>query len=212
MQSLWDDAESAQYPGDLGQRVYSSRLLGRNPALVLHGGGNTSVKMVERNLVGEDEEVLYVKGSGWDLEHIEADGFAPVRMARLLALAQLDALDDSEMVNQLRTQAAYIFFGLPADVQAAVYLHDLIALAFATETSAFQATAIYRSTHSSQRRSAANWFQVGLARGIIRKLDTLRQARDVAGGSTNGRALVPIKEAIIEDHPVNTRKFHEIWV
>jgi hypothetical protein len=92
----------------------------------------------------------------------------------------------------------YIFFGLPADVQAAVYLHDLIALAFPTETSAFQATEIYRSTHSSQRRSATNSFQVGLARGIIRKLDTLRQARDVAGGSTDGRALVPIKEAIID--------------
>jgi hypothetical protein len=92
----------------------------------------------------------------------------------------------------------YIFFGLPADVQAAVYLHDLIALAFATETSAFQATEIYRSTHSSRRRSATNSFQVGLARGIIRKLDTLRHARDVAGGSTNGRALVPIKESIID--------------
>lgn len=92
----------------------------------------------------------------------------------------------------------YIFFGLPADVQAAVYLHDLIALAFATETSAFQATEIYRSTHSSRRRSATNSFQVGLARGIIRKLDTLRQARDVAGGITNGRALVPIKESIID--------------
>ena len=93
----------------------------------------------------------------------------------------------------------YIFFGLPADVQAAVYLHDLIALAFATETAAFQATEIYRSTHSSRRRSATNSFQVGLARGIIRKLDTLRQARDVAGGSTNGRALVPIKESIIDE-------------
>jgi hypothetical protein len=92
----------------------------------------------------------------------------------------------------------YIFFGLPADVQAAVYLHDLIALAFATETSAFQATEIYRSTHSSRRRSATNSFQVGLARGIIRKLDTLRHARDVAGGSTNGRALVPLKESIID--------------
>jgi len=91
----------------------------------------------------------------------------------------------------------YIFFGLPADVQAAVYLHDLIALAFATETTAFQATEIYRSTHSG--RSATHSFQVGLARGIIRKLDTLRQARDVVGGSTNGRALVPIKESIIDE-------------
>lgn len=58
---------------------------------------------------------------------------------------------------------------------------------------------IYRSIHSSRRRSATNSFQVGLARGIIRKLDTLRQARNVAGGSTNGRALVPIKESIIDE-------------
>jgi hypothetical protein len=84
-------------------------------------------------------------------------------------------------------------------VQAAVYLHDLIVLAFVAETAAFQATEIYRSIHSSRRRSATNSFQVGLAHGIIRKLDTLRHARDVAGGSTNGRALVPVKEAIIDE-------------
>ena len=93
----------------------------------------------------------------------------------------------------------YIFFGLPADVEAAVYLHDLIALAFVTETAAFQDSEIYRSTHSSQRRSASNSFQVGLARGIIRKLDTMRDARGAAGGSTNGCALVPIKEGIIDE-------------
>ena len=93
----------------------------------------------------------------------------------------------------------YIFFGMPADVQAAVYLHDLIALAFVAETAAFQGTKMYLSTHSSQRRSATNSFQIGLARGIIRKLDTLRRARDVAGGNTNGRALVPIKQSIIDE-------------
>jgi hypothetical protein len=85
----------------------------------------------------------------------------------------------------------YIFFGLPVDVQAAVYLHDLIALAFATETAVLQAGEIYRSTHSSRRRSAHQLVSGWSGAGIIRKLDTLRQARDVAGGSTNGRALVP---------------------
>jgi Protein of unknown function (DUF2786) len=93
----------------------------------------------------------------------------------------------------------YIFFGMPADVQAAVYMHDLVALAFAAETAAFQATVTYRGIHSGQRRSATNSFQIGLARGINRKLDTLRHARDAAGGSTNGRALVPIKESIIDE-------------
>ena len=99
---------------DLEQRVYSSRLLGRDPTLVLHGGGNTSVKIRERNLLGEEEEILYVKGSGWDLETIQAEGFAPVRMEPLLKLAKVEALSDPEMVNELATQVTRA--GAPAPV------------------------------------------------------------------------------------------------
>lgn len=103
MQSLWDDNEAAQFRGELDLRVYSSRLLGRDKTLVLHGGGNTSVKVVQKNLFGEDENVLYIKGSGWDLETIEAAGFAPLQLDYLLRLARLDALSDTQMVNQLAT-------------------------------------------------------------------------------------------------------------
>ncbi|MBI3570518.1 MAG: bifunctional aldolase/short-chain dehydrogenase [Gammaproteobacteria bacterium] len=103
MKSLWNDKEAAQYRSDLERRVYTSRLLGRNPALVLHGGGNTSVKIKEKNLLGEEEMLLYVKGSGWDLETIEAAGFSPVRLDHLLKLAKLKALSDPQMVNELRT-------------------------------------------------------------------------------------------------------------
>jgi len=102
--SLWSDSEAEAFPGDLGQRIYTSRLLGREKSLVLHGGGNTSVKVTEKNLLGEDETRLYVKGSGWDLEHIEAAGFSPVRIDRLLKLAKLKQLSDPQMVNELRTQ------------------------------------------------------------------------------------------------------------
>ncbi|MEK7262417.1 MAG: bifunctional aldolase/short-chain dehydrogenase, partial [Pseudomonadota bacterium] len=80
-----------------------SRLLGRNPALVLHGGGNTSVKIKEKSLLGEEEMLLYVKGSGWDLETIEAAGFSPVCLEHLLRLARLKSLSDPQMVNELRT-------------------------------------------------------------------------------------------------------------
>lgn len=104
MKSLWSDSEAAKYQSDLGLRVYTSQLLGRDPSLVLHGGGNTSVKILEQNLVGEKEEILYVKGSGWDLETIAEAGFAPVRMAHLLKLAKLQVLSDSQMVNELKTQ------------------------------------------------------------------------------------------------------------
>ncbi len=104
MKNRWNEEHARQYEGDLALRVYSSRLLGADPALVLHGGGNTSVKIRQPDLFGEDEDILYVKGSGWDLVSIEAAGFTPVRMDHLLKLAQLDSLSDLEMVNQLKTQ------------------------------------------------------------------------------------------------------------
>ena len=103
MQSLWNDEEAGQFKGDLGLRVYTSRLLGRDKSLVLHGGGNTSVKIRERNAVGEEEDILYVKGSGWDLEFIEEAGFSPVRAAHLLKLARLETLSDPQMANELVT-------------------------------------------------------------------------------------------------------------
>ncbi|MCB1735006.1 MAG: bifunctional aldolase/short-chain dehydrogenase [Gammaproteobacteria bacterium] len=103
MHSLWNDTDAAALTNDLALRVYSSRLLGQEPALVLHGGGNTSVKVRETNTVGEQEDLLYVKGSGWDLATIEAPGYVPVRLAHLLKLAQLEELSDSAMVNELKT-------------------------------------------------------------------------------------------------------------
>ena len=103
MRSLWNDAEAARFSGPLGPRVYTSRLLGRDKSLVLHGGGNTSVKLRETNLFGGEDEVLYVKGSGWDLETIEAAGFSPVALDYVRRLAQLPVLADPQMVNELNT-------------------------------------------------------------------------------------------------------------
>ncbi|MBX2874304.1 MAG: bifunctional aldolase/short-chain dehydrogenase, partial [Saprospiraceae bacterium] len=103
MKSNWKDAKAKKLKGDLLKlRVYTSRLLGNNEDLVMHGGGNTSVKIKETNIFGEEEEVLYVKGSGWDLATIEAPGFAPVKLSALHRLAQLDTLSDVDMVKNQR--------------------------------------------------------------------------------------------------------------
>src|SRR6187399_555023 len=102
MTSLWNEQEAAQCAGDLAQRIYSSRLLGRDPALVLHGGGNTSVKIRQPDLFGRDQDILYVKGSGRDLETIDASGFSPLRLDALIELATLPALSDARMANELR--------------------------------------------------------------------------------------------------------------
>lgn len=103
MKNLWNEEEAKKYTTDLQLRVYSSRLLGANPELVLHGGGNTSVKIIQENLFGEEENILYVKGSGWDLASIEEPGFTPIRMNHLLKLAELKSLSDTQMVNEMKT-------------------------------------------------------------------------------------------------------------
>ena len=103
MKSSWDENEVKKFSDDpLSLRVYTSRLLGKEEDLVLHGGGNTSVKVWEDNIYGEREHILYVKGSGWDLATIEREGFAPVKMEALLRLATLEKLSDSDMVMNQR--------------------------------------------------------------------------------------------------------------
>lgn len=110
MQSRWSDAEAQSYveryadscPPDLALRVYSSRLIGRDPSLVLHGGGNTSVKTRLRDDTGKEIEVLCVKGSGWDLADIEPAGLPALRQASLLELRGLAVLSDEAMVNAQR--------------------------------------------------------------------------------------------------------------
>jgi rhamnose utilization protein RhaD (predicted bifunctional aldolase and dehydrogenase)/NAD(P)-dependent dehydrogenase (short-subunit alcohol dehydrogenase family) len=134
MQSLWKEEEAAPLGGDrLGLRVYTSRLLGREPSLVLHGGGNTSVKLQQKNLFGKTEHVLYVKGSGWDLATIEKQGFAPVRMEVLLEMAKLEELGDAEMVRAQR--GAMTDPGAPTPSIEAI-LHAIIPFAFVDHTHA----------------------------------------------------------------------------
>lgn len=107
----WSDAEAQVWldkagndpaERDLALRVYSSRIIGGDPDLVMHGGGNTSVKVRRPDLFGRMQEVLHVKGSGWDLDTILAPGLPGVRLAPLLALRDLGALSDEAMVNVQR--------------------------------------------------------------------------------------------------------------
>jgi len=108
MKSRWSDAEAREFveryaaqgvSEDLALRVYTTRLLGGDPKLVLHGGGNTSVKTRMRDQLGDEVEVICIKGSGWDMGNIEPAGLPAVRLAPLRRLRVLDRLSDEEMVN-----------------------------------------------------------------------------------------------------------------
>ena len=149
MQSLWNDTEAATFGTDpLGQRVYTSRLLGRNPALVLHGGGNTSVKAEEKDFFGDPVSLCYVKGSGWDLATIEREGFAPVRMSALLKMAELPTMTDSDMVLQQR--AAMTNPNAPAASIEAI-LHAILPFKFVDHSHANAIAALTCAKDGEQR-------------------------------------------------------------
>src|SRR5206468_4591070 len=107
MKSGWVDSEAQAaidryardgISRDLALRVYTTRLLGRDPKLVLHGGGNSSVKTRMRDVLGDVVEVICVKGSGWDMGDIEPAGMPAVRLEPLRRLRALERLSDEDMV------------------------------------------------------------------------------------------------------------------
>lgn len=149
MKSTWNDAEAQKCGGDLLKlRVYTSRLLGQDPDLVLHGGGNTSVKIMETNIFGEEEELCYVKGSGWNLGTIEEAGFSPVKVENMKKLVELDELSDMEMVRYCRMALTNPAAPNPS-VEA--ILHGLIPYVFVDHTHADAVTVITNTADGEAR-------------------------------------------------------------
>lgn len=110
MKSRWSDKQlkrfidtfAAAFGEDVATRVYTSQILGQDPQLVLHGGGNTSVKGPFTTILGERPESIFVKGSGWDMATAGPEGFVAMALDDLKRLFRLNALQDTEMFNQFR--------------------------------------------------------------------------------------------------------------
>ena len=149
MNNRWNAEQAASLINDpLNLRVYTSRLLGQDPELVLHGGGNTSVKITHNDFFGDSQDLIYVKGSGWDLETIEPEGFAPVRMETLLKMAEIDDLSDTDMVTQQR--AAMTDPNAPNPSVEAI-LHALLPFKFVDHTHANAVVALTNHTDGEAR-------------------------------------------------------------
>lgn len=147
MHSRWNDSDTQSLTSPLDLRIYTSRLLGADSALVLHGGGNTSVKVTHTNLFGDAEQILYIKGSGHDLGTIDHRGFAPVRLSELVRMAQLPTLSDAEMVNAMR--CAMIDSSAPTPSVEAI-LHAIIPASFVDHTHADAVLTILDTPHAEQ--------------------------------------------------------------
>jgi rhamnose utilization protein RhaD (predicted bifunctional aldolase and dehydrogenase)/NAD(P)-dependent dehydrogenase (short-subunit alcohol dehydrogenase family) len=191
MKSRWSDAEAAQFTGPLGPRVYTSRLLGRDKSLVLHGGGNTSVKLREKDVFGEEREVLYVKGSGSDLETIDAGGFAPLPLAYLQKLPRLASLSDEQMRNELNTHV------LRADAPSPsveTLLHALLAPKYVDHTHADAVLAISNAPDGEKRIREIYGERVAVMPYVMAGFDLAahcaREFPKQAGAKTVGMVLV----------------------
>lgn len=148
MKNLWNEQTALKYKDNLlDMRVYTTQLIGSEPDLVLHGGGNTSVKITQSNIFSEAEDLLYVKGSGWDLATIEAEGFAPVKMDVLSKMAALKELSDTGMVKYQR--AAMTNPSAPNPSVEAI-LHGLIPYTFVDHTHADAVVTISNTENGEQ--------------------------------------------------------------
>jgi rhamnose utilization protein RhaD (predicted bifunctional aldolase and dehydrogenase)/NAD(P)-dependent dehydrogenase (short-subunit alcohol dehydrogenase family) len=131
MHNAWDQAAADGCATTVELCAYASRLLGANPELVLHGGGNTSVKLEQRDILDDPLEVMFVKGSGGDLATIQPRGFTPLHLPRVLRLLRLETLSDTDMARELR--AASLEPSAPAPSVEAI-LHALIPEMFVFHT------------------------------------------------------------------------------
>lgn len=102
LNALVEEYSGKGIPEDLAIRTYTTRILGQDPKLVLHGGGNTSVKTRMTDALGREHDVLCVKGSGWDMGTIEAAGLPAVELEPLAELARLPSLSDEDLVASQR--------------------------------------------------------------------------------------------------------------
>src|SRR5580704_4961576 len=202
MRSLWSDKDAeamvARYGDagiarDLALRVYTSRLLGGDPSLVLHGGGNTSVKTVAHDLVGEEAEVLCVKGSGWDMAAIEPAGLPAVRLAPLRTLRQRDALSDEDMV---RVQRANLLDPGAPNPSVETLLHAFLPHKFIDHTHATAVLSLADQPDAAERCADLYDGRFGLVPYIMPGFLLAKKAAEIFEEDERVEGLVLLKHGI----------------
>src|ERR1700758_10978 len=202
MRSLWADTDAermvARYAQegvgrDLALRVYTSRLLGGEPKLVLHGGGNTSVKNVARDLLDEEVEVLCVKGSGWDMAAIEPAGLPAVRLAPLRKLRQRGALADEEMV---RVQRANLLDPGAPNPSVETLLHAFLPHRFVDHTHATAVLSLADQPDAAERCGDLYGRRMGLVPYVMPGFLLAKKAVEVFEADPEVEGVVLLKHGI----------------
>ena len=202
MQSLWSDAEAEQLVEryapqgvgrDLALRVYTSRLLGGEPKLVLHGGGNTSVKTFVKDLLDEEVEVLCVKGSGWDMAAIEPAGLPAVRLAPLRKLRARLSLSDEEMV---RVQRANLIDPGAPNPSVETLLHAFLPHKYVDHTHSTAVLSLADQPDAAERCADLYGARMGLVPYIMPGFQLAKKAAEVFEDDRAVEGLVLLKHGI----------------
>ena len=202
MNNLWNDQEAQSYisryaeqgcNADLALRVYTTQLLGRDTNLVLHGGGNSSVKTTLHELTGEPVEVLCVKGSGWDMDTIEPAGLPAVRMAPLLKLLALDALTDEDMVNAQRQALLQCASPNPS---VETLLHAFLPEKFIDHTHSSAILSVTNQANGEQLVRDLFGDRVGIVPYIMPGFDLAKAAYEVYQANPKVEGLILLKHGI----------------
>ena len=202
MRSRWSNADAraavARYGAlgvseDLALRTYSARLLGADRALVLHGGGNTSVKTLAKDVFGEAVEVLCVKGSGWDLASIEPAGHPAVRLAPLVRLRGLPRLSDEEMVNAQRQNLIDTTAPNPS---VETLLHAFIGAKFIDHTHAEAVLALANQPDGARIVAEAYGERVGVVPYVMPGFDLAKLAAQIYDARPGVEGLVLLNHGV----------------
>lgn len=202
MKNLWSDKEAKSYikkytkqgiSEDLALRVYTTQLLGGEPRLVLHGGGNTSVKTVVDDVLGDPTEVLCVKGSGWDMGDIEPAGLPAVRMEPLLRMSVFETLSDEEMVN---AQRVCLLDSRSPNPSVETLLHAFLPAKFIDHTHSNSVVALTDTTVGLKIAQDVFGDKMGYVPYIMPGFDLSKKAMEVFNKDRSVEGLILLKHGI----------------
>lgn len=202
MRDLWSDEEARRaverYTSDgagedLALRVYTTRLLGSDPRLVLHGGGNTSVKSRAADVTGEEVEVLYVKGSGWDMGTIEPPGLPAVQLEPLLRLAGVERMTDEEMVNLLRRN---LLDSAAPNPSVETLLHAWVPHKFIDHTHADAVVALTDQPDGEAICRELYGDRLAIVPYVMPGFDLAKKAKEVADAHPEAEGMILLKHGI----------------
>ena len=202
MKNFWSDSEAQKFVkkfagnsnnADIALRVYTSRLLGREPKLVLHGGGNTSVKTTMPDILGKETEVLCVKGSGWDLADIEPQGLPAVRLSKIKKLASLNALSDTDMVN---IQRLSLLDASAPNPSVETLLHAFLPHKFVDHTHSNAILALTDQTNGDKVCQEVFGNRMGYVPYIMPGFALAKKAKEVFEANTKVDGLILFKHGI----------------